>query len=691
MGSDLIITGKYGVLNQQRLLNSTSNNINNVNTEGYIRKETQTYTSVVNWGVGETYTRRVYDQFVQRQMYTDCGDYNYYKAYGEGLVTVDNILSDDSMSVANSLTGFFDELSTAADLPTSSANRDAAIAKLQLAVERFNYANDSMYEQLEDVNGKIDDTVTNINTYTQAIAEINYEIRALSLTDNIVNKDIYMQMLDERDRLVGELSEEVNVKVVEQSDGTYEVYLNSGMLLANGDSYARLDANINVYDSTKRDIYLGYGAISDAGHDQSYVQLTIDNLGGALGGYLNSTKEIRNAMRELGKLAVAFADALNEQNKAGFTLEDVAGADLLSYEEVKAVSSNSAYAMTASFIEGKCSNVQAYDFELKKTSSGVSIYRLGADEQRELIQTIASTDTEMSGNTITLDDYGIKMTFGTNLSAIADNTTFKVQPTLMSASRLEVAISKPEDFAFASAVRTKTTSNNYGNATISLVSCTHTGTDYGVYVGTDNKPAFNTTAPTKIKIDEDGNYNIYSAAGKLVAQAPASTKGVNLFANAYQASADSAGNITVTTTPYDSAETGYPGYEVSVTGTVKENDSFTIEINKSGQADNSNANALVALRSSKITRTSGSTSTSTLNEGYANMVAQTGAAVSSAASNEEATKAKYDQTTLLYESVAGINLDEEATNLLMYQQSYQACAKIIEASQTIFNALISSM
>ena len=84
MGStDLIITGKYGVLNQQKLLNATSNNINNVNTVGFIRKETQTYTSCVDWGVGATYTRRIYDQYVQRQMYSDCSDFNYFKAYGE--------------------------------------------------------------------------------------------------------------------------------------------------------------------------------------------------------------------------------------------------------------------------------------------------------------------------------------------------------------------------------------------------------------------------------------------------------------------------------------------------------------------------------------------------------------------------------------------------------------------------------
>ena len=77
MSTDLIITGKYGVLNSQKLLNATSNNINNVNTEGYVRKETQTYTSCVDWGVGATYTRRVYDKYVQRQLFVDNGIASY--------------------------------------------------------------------------------------------------------------------------------------------------------------------------------------------------------------------------------------------------------------------------------------------------------------------------------------------------------------------------------------------------------------------------------------------------------------------------------------------------------------------------------------------------------------------------------------------------------------------------------------
>ncbi len=685
MGStDLIITGKYGVLNQQKLLNATSNNINNVNTEGYIRKETQTYTSCVNWGVGATYTRRIYDQYVQRQMFSDNSSYNYYKAYGEGLDTTDRILSDENMSVANSITSFFDELSTAASLPTSTANRQAAIAKLETVVNRFNTANESMLDSLNDINSRIHDSVTEINTLTQSIANMNYEIRSIALSDNHVNNEIYLQMLDERDRLINELSEEISVRVVEQDDGTYEVYMDTGMLLANGDSYGKLSDETYPLDSIKRQIYLSYDNVGDTSQSIAAVKLSIDSIGGALGGYLNAGKEIRYTMSELGKLAVSFADALNEQNKAGFTLEDIAGSNLLSIESVQGVCSDNSTGITCNFTKGKGENVEACDFYMVFTNGNYVIYTVDKDGNRtditaEATLTDGTDDGTVDGNpicTVTFDDdaYGLTFTIGNssaNLMNKNSSTAFYIKPTRLSASTIETLINKPEDFAFASAVRTRTSSDNYGNAVISLTSCTATGSDYGVSVDeTTLKPKFNKGAPVLIKIDANGNYVVYDQDENKLGMAPASCKGVNIFANS-DIIAD-------------------PGYEVSITGTVKENDSFTIEINEDGQADNSNANALISLRSASLTRTTGSSQVTTLNEGYANILAEIGSATNSAQTNTEAALAKYQQTKTMFESNSGVNLDEEATNLLMFQQSYQACAKIIEASQTIFNSLISA-
>lgn len=77
-------------------------------------------------------------------MYSDSGSYNYYKAYASGMSTADSVLSDSTMSCANSMTNFFNELATAAGSPTSSANRQTALSKLGDVVQSYKTANDSL-------------------------------------------------------------------------------------------------------------------------------------------------------------------------------------------------------------------------------------------------------------------------------------------------------------------------------------------------------------------------------------------------------------------------------------------------------------------------------------------------------------------------------------------------------------------
>ena len=134
---------------------------------------------------------------------------------------------------------------------------------------------------------------------------------------------------------------------------------------------------------------------------------------------------------------------------------------------------------------------------------------------------------------------------------------------------------------------------------------------------------------------------------------------------------------------------GFPGYEINITGTVQPGDSFEIEINTNGIGDNTNGNIMSAMKDVKLVGSTG-TEKITFNEGYASLTTRLGSAVYSAETNLAAAESKREQTQELYDSEAGVNLDEEAADLIKYQQTYQACAKIITASQTIFDSLISA-
>ena len=110
---DILKTGKYGILANQKLLATTSNNISNVNTTGYTRQRTDVYTNCIEWGIGDTYTRRIYNQYVQREMFRDQGNKGFYESYKTGMGTVDEMLSDDSMNIASSLNSYFKSLQDA--------------------------------------------------------------------------------------------------------------------------------------------------------------------------------------------------------------------------------------------------------------------------------------------------------------------------------------------------------------------------------------------------------------------------------------------------------------------------------------------------------------------------------------------------------------------------------------------------
>lgn len=701
MSTSLLQIGKYGVLNAQTLLNTTSNNVNNVTTEGYTRRTTVTYTNTIDWGIGETVTSRVYDVYVQRELYADEGEVGYYTAYQTGMSTVDSILSDDDMSVSVALDDFFDSLSDSAENPTSLANREETLATLETVVQRFNTIYENMYDQIDDVNARMQDDITTINALTEAIRDLNKQIKACGSDDQT---EAYLQMLDERDLLISELSTLVEINVIEQSDGTYCVYLSgNGQLLANGETYATLELRSSDTDASTKEVWLSYGSNPD---DDTYVQMTSDGLGGELGGYMDSTEEIRVAMKELGQLALAFADALNEQNKSGITLEGVFGSDLLSMDPVYAQSDDSDYSLKCVFVDGEGSNITTDDYYVTFKSGNLVIYTVDTDGTETKVLEVDSDGNEVINETgldfedlwdiddegnlvLNLGEFGgIEMDFNATYEELCEaGVTFYLQPTILAAYNLSTEINSAEEFAFAAGVRVNTSTENVGSAVISLESmtsnaCLETDSDGNITLTDD--------APVEIIIDDDGNYVIYNSDGEAIGIAPASCNGANIFANAYtydSYSIDADGNMTGDAF----ADEDYPGYEVSITGTVYPQDSFEIEVNTDGDADNTNGVALSELRSADLVRSGSASSTVTLTEAYANLTSSFGSKLYAAETSLEAAEAKRDQTETLYDSVAGVNLDEEAANLLLYQQTYQACAKIIEAAQTVFDALIEAV
>ena len=256
---DMIKTGKYGLLAHQNLLGTTSNNISNVNTEGYVRQQTNYYTSVIDWGIGESYTRRMYDQYVQRELYRDRGTVGYYDAYTSGMSSVDSMLSDDSMSISSSLNSYFSALQEAVQNPTSTATRRELLSQLEIMVDRYSTLNTNITQQLNDVNAKVDDTVTTINDLVYGIYNTTKQINQMSDEQS----DMALQLKDKRDQLVYELSELVDINTTTNEKGELSVYMGNGQLLVSGDTYATLHARRDEFDPTRRSVTVSFNTESD--------------------------------------------------------------------------------------------------------------------------------------------------------------------------------------------------------------------------------------------------------------------------------------------------------------------------------------------------------------------------------------------------------------------------------------------
>lgn len=801
---DLLHIGKYGVKNAAVLLDTTSNNISNVSTTGYTRRRTNTYTSTIEWGVGDTVTSRVYNVYVQRQMYEDLGAAKYYESYLSGLNTVDDMLSDTSMSMSTSFDSLFNSMSDSVQTPSSIGAREEVIAELNIMQSRFTTLNTAMMEEVVTVNQQISDQVTSANEYLKAINKVNREIRSLAGAEGTAvsgsnNNEIYLELLDNRDLLINQLSELVDVHVVNQNDGSYCVYLSSGQLLANADSYAEFSCELNTYDPTRTDIYLSFSHYAGSTQDKTHVKMTSKNLGGSIGGLMDSTNDIRQSMRDLGQLAAAFCDAMNVQNQAGITMNGVAGGELCTVDtEVVGHGTVSGETLHASFVRTQGEKYPDCDFYVTcRQDNTVEVYLVNTDGTYASTPLQAGVDYTVSADnqSFYLEDYGLVLNFG------ADPTTytgdFLVQPTMHAATSFAVKIHDAGDLAYASAVVTDSYENNFGSAVITLQGMSQTDEDssvntMGVYLDNDNMPQFYADAPQLIRVDTNGDYVIYkqnagaetisnlqcsggshyadlemslttfvkamqiqqsggsstvtcnidkngvvftyngevletsrAAVGSNyvytneeygfsftvpqsnvtnyasattpdtytidlsqalgmyteIGRADASCKGQNVFANAL--------TNTVPQSQFDLG-IGYPGYEVNVTGSAAAGDCFVIAINVDPYADNSNGVKLAGMRNADTIR-SGAGATISFSEAYADMTSVLGSKAFEANTDYEAAQSKYQQTKTVYDSVSGVQLDEEAANLVLYQQTYSACAKIIEASQTIFNALINAV
>ena len=129
--ADILKIGASGVSTMQKGLQTTSNNITNVNSEGYTRQRLVTYTNTPMLGAGKSIVERLSNEFAQAEMWRDTSDSAYYNKVYEQLYSTDQLLSGNGTSLATGISDIFSAVESADNDPSSSATRVDLLNKLE--------------------------------------------------------------------------------------------------------------------------------------------------------------------------------------------------------------------------------------------------------------------------------------------------------------------------------------------------------------------------------------------------------------------------------------------------------------------------------------------------------------------------------------------------------------------------------
>ena len=670
----LLSIGKSAVAAQQQMLNTTSNNIANVGTEGYVRQRSQTYTSLLNYGVGETITERLNNTYSQQEVWRDSSISNYYDTVYGQLSSIDKYLSSESTGMSGAILDTLKSLQSAVNDPSSLAQRTEFIGSVNGLVNRFNTLYTDVNNTQQFNTSRIREDIGTVNEIIAKIANLNKAVQA-TLGEK---SSVAYNLQDQRDAAIQELSKYMDIRTYNQKDGVILVTLSTGhsLVLQDG-NHAVLEEVPGKFDYSNSQLNLTYK--NSRGDTSSETTLDNTTIGGELGGLLEVRTEIEEVEKSLGQLAIAMADAFNQGNHNGVDLNGNLGGDIFTIAPVTTLGSNPKSVVTTTVNFGEGANVTTNDFYIEFTSAtDYNVYTVARDN--------AEGDKILNGqilpgqtNTVNLSDYGYGITIKFDDTTKAEGDYFFIQPTLAAAFDIKPAITSESQLALASALKAEVDPSNFGKAT-AVISNIYNTSSIVTSTGNDTstgKLELKAGVPASVIIDKYGNYQVFDSNNNPLGVADSSCNGVNILAHIQQGE-----------TPLSKIY----GYDITVNGKVFAGDQFNIEVNSNGIGDNSNGLAMCEMQTADLVASGTSNGVKqTFVERYSLLTSEFGTVVNNASANATASEAKLAQSVAQYENITGVSLDEEAANLVKFQQYYQAAARIISASQTVFDALISAV
>lgn len=631
---DILSTSVSGLLAFQQALTVTSNNVSNAATPGYSVENINlrealgqgTASGYVGSGVDVQSITRSYDETLAQQVRSSNSSYQSFNTVATQAAQIDNMLSDSSTGLTATLQSFVNALQSVSTSPASTAQRQVLLSKAQAVTQELQNYQTQLSQYSQNLEQQIGTTVIQINSIAKNIAALNAQIAAAAGgTGQTPN-----QLMDQRDKLVDQLSQYINVSAVTGTDGRMNIYIGTGQALVVGSTAQTLVTTPNPNDASQLNI-----GISNGGGTAS--DITSEVTGGSLGGLLVTRAQVLDPTQNaLGQIAVGLATVMNQQQAAGMDLTGAQGQPMFSVGGVQSLPST-ANTGSAALTITRTNLSQLTTDNYKLTYSG------GAWQLQDTTTGQAVTMSGAGTNANPFVAGGMSIVVS-GAAAAGDN--FAIRPTAGAVSGLAVLLTSPAQVAAAALAASSAGTSNAGNATISAPTITN--------------PSAWTSGNFTISFTSATNYQVTNSGGTIVAS------------GAYSSG----------------SPISFNGEQVTISGTPAIGDSFTVGGNSAANTgDNTNALAMIAAFSAKAL----DGNTTSLTDAANNLISAGGVLTQQAQANAAAQKSVNQSATDARANASSVNLDEEAARMLQYQQAYQACAQMIQASNTVFSTLITAI
>lgn len=679
--ANLINIGLSGLSSSQAALTTTSNNISNVATAGYSRQSTvnsagalQSIGGAGYVGTGTTLAevRRIYSSYLQNQVASSTALDSEASTLSTNAATLDSLLSDSSTGITSVLSDFFTSLQTAAASPSDTASRQLLVTAASTLSNRFNTISTQISSSNADVNSQLTSLSEQVNTLSKSIASLNQQIVSMSGTGTPNS------LLDSRDEAVRQLNELVGV-TVQQRDGQYDVYLGTGQALVSGTSSNTLTAQPGATDPSSYSLTVNYASYS--------TDVTSVVSGGQIGGLLRYRSEVlQPAQNELGRLAMVVSDSVNTQLGQGLDANGDFGSSLFS-------SINTDAAVGSRSVGGSKNSAGSGNLDVTITdSSALTSYNYAVKFSDANTYTVTRSDgTSMGSHTLDEDPAPSidGFTLALNGNALSAGDTFTVTPTRNGAGQIKTTMTDVSKLAFAGPLAATSSSGNSGTGSVTQPTLTTKLDVYDSAALAKAQGGIENGLPVKLVFGSASNgsqgYTVYNASGSSIGTGtivPNQTNTLNvsvpMLDDSGNAMVDADGNAMTAT------------FQMNISGSPAANDSYTVAFNSNGTSDNRNATSVVNLQNAKTVGSASGGGVS-MTGAYAKLVEDVGAKAAQASSDATATAAVLTSATTSRDSVAGVNLDEEAADLVKFQQYYTASSQIIKAAQEVFSTLLNAL